>query len=93
MLICFVRKNELACARLGLVITKRRFKHAVDRNKIRRLARESFRLCSSQLGPVDIIVLVKSMTQSQIKTDLHKELKKQWQKLVLANSQQHAPSL
>lgn len=91
MLICFIRKNELACARLGLVITKRRFKHAVDRNKIRRLARESFRLCASQLGPVDIIVLVKTMTQSQIKTDLYKELKQQWQKLALAHSLHSVP--
>lgn len=85
-LVCFSRKNELARARLGLVITKRRFKRAVDRNKIRRLVRESFRLYSSQLGAVDIIILTKTMTLSQIQTDLKKELVHYWKKLALEHS-------
>lgn len=82
----FIQKNELSCARLGLVITKRRFKHAVVRNKIRRLIRESFRKCSAQLGNMDVIVLAKDSAQSQTNANLLGELDQHWRKLILAHS-------
>src|SRR5690606_13971114 len=37
------RPNELGLARLGLAISRRAAKRAVDRNKLKRIARESFR--------------------------------------------------
>ena len=47
----FVPKNE-ASVQVAFVVSKRRFKHAVDRNRIKRLMRESFRL-QKHLFPAD----------------------------------------
>lgn len=44
-------------ARLGLAIAKKHAKRAVDRNRIRRVAREAFRARRAALPAVDIIVL------------------------------------
>ena len=52
------RPNELGHARLGMVVAKRLFKRAVDRNRMRRVIRETFRLYSPQLAAVDIVVRV-----------------------------------
>lgn len=43
-------------ARLGLVIAKRNLRRSVDRNLVRRLAREAFRKQRSELPPYDLIV-------------------------------------
>ncbi|MDX1507243.1 MAG: ribonuclease P protein component, partial [Woeseiaceae bacterium] len=37
------RDNELACARLGLAISKKHCKKATARNRLKRIVRESFR--------------------------------------------------
>jgi len=46
-------------ARLGLAIAKRVARRAVDRNRIRRIARETFRQRRHILRPVDFVVLAK----------------------------------
>ena len=48
--------DEVPGARLGLVVAKRLLKRSVDRNLIRRLARESFRVVRSQLPSRDLIL-------------------------------------
>ena len=56
---CFVLRygnNEVGNARMGLAISKRVSKRAVDRNRLKRLARESFRRALPGLPPVDIVV-------------------------------------
>lgn len=46
-------------ARLGMVVAKRNVKLAVDRNKLKRLIRESFRLQHQQMQGLDVVVVVK----------------------------------
>ena len=48
--------NVQAGARLGLVVSKRLLRRAIDRNLIRRLARENFRLLRSELPPRDFVL-------------------------------------
>jgi len=48
-----------AGARLGLAIAKRIARRAVDRNRIRRIARETFRQRRHSMRPVDFVVLAK----------------------------------
>ncbi|HVS24424.1 MAG TPA: ribonuclease P protein component [Gammaproteobacteria bacterium] len=52
------RANERGVARLGLTIARRVAKRAVDRNRLKRLARESFRTQRS-LPAWDFVVLAK----------------------------------
>ena len=52
------RYNGRAAARLGLTISRRAAKRAVDRNKLKRLARESFRH-QTTLPPWDFVVLAR----------------------------------
>ena len=50
----YTRPNNLAHARLGVVVAKRLAPRAVTRNMIKRLARELFR--KATLPPVDCII-------------------------------------
>jgi ribonuclease P protein component len=52
------RPNSAATARIGLVIAKKFVRSAVNRNLIRRIVRESFRLSRSKLPQSDIVVRV-----------------------------------
>jgi ribonuclease P protein component len=53
--------NDLACARLALIVPKRLVPLAVARNRIRRLIRETFRLHQRLVGARDCVVrLVRS---------------------------------
>jgi len=51
--------NSRDYARLGMAVPKRQLKRAVDRNRIKRLIRESFRQHQAQLRGLDIVVLVR----------------------------------
>jgi len=48
--------EEKVGARLGLVVAKRLLRRSVDRNLVRRLAREHFRLLRSRLPSRDLIL-------------------------------------
>ena len=45
-------------ARIGLIVSKRALRHAVDRNRAKRVIRETFRLNRADLPAVDIVVQV-----------------------------------
>jgi ribonuclease P protein component len=50
--------NDRSSARLGLVVGKRVMRRAVDRNRAKRVIRETFRTTRADLPRVDIIVQV-----------------------------------
>jgi ribonuclease P protein component len=52
------RPNSAATARLGVVIAKKHVRSAVNRNLVRRIVRESFRLIRAHLPKMDIVVRV-----------------------------------
>ena len=51
-------------ARLGLAISRKSLPRAVDRNRIKRLVRESFRGRAGSLPGVDVIVMVRAASRS-----------------------------
>ena len=53
-----VSKSTLS-PRLGLVIAKKNVKSAVQRNRLKRLIRESFRLRQEEFGTMDMVVLAR----------------------------------
>jgi len=68
--------------RLGLAIAKKRVKLAVQRNRIKRLVRESFRLNQHELPNIDIVVMVKSGTDKLDNTQINQQLEKIWRKII-----------
>lgn len=51
--------SQSTLPRLGLVIAKKNVRHAVNRNRIKRVARETFRLQQHNLPTIDAIVLAR----------------------------------
>lgn len=47
-------------ARLGFIVSKKRVKLAVERNRIKRCLRETFRQVQHELPPFDVVFLAKS---------------------------------
>jgi len=50
-------KNDIGHPRLGLSFSKKHFPNAVDRNRLKRVARETFRLKQDKLDQLDIIAV------------------------------------
>lgn len=61
-------------ARLGLAISKKHARRARDRNRLKRIAREAFRLQRQALPPVDIIVLSRAGVTGASRAELRAEL-------------------
>jgi len=76
------RSNELGLARLGLAISKRVSKRAVERNRIKRLLRESFRRIRHQLPAVDLMVMAREQAASVPGPQLLAEIDLLWKKLI-----------
>lgn len=71
------RKTGNTMARIGIIVAKRHVKRALDRNRIRRLIRESFRYHQASLTGLDIVVLIKGNILDILKRDLlNRELNK-----------------
>jgi ribonuclease P protein component len=80
------RDNGLDHARLGLAISKRVSKRAVERNRIKRLLRESFRRVRHQLPPVDLMVMAREQAAGVPGAELLREIDGLWKKLLAAQA-------
>jgi ribonuclease P protein component len=76
-----IQPNEAGMARLGLSIAARVLKLAVQRNRIRRIIRESFRQHQQHLPALDIVVGLRSSPQDVDNAQLRRSLDKLWQKI------------
>ena len=54
----FFVRNSKKNARLGIIVSKKSFPRAVDRNRVKRAIREAFRQHSVKLRKLDLIVMV-----------------------------------
>ena len=75
-------ENRLSYPRLGLAIAKKSIKTAVARNRIKRAARESFRLQRQQIGNYDFVVLARGDALNAPSLILRKSLDRHWLKVV-----------
>lgn len=71
--------NDLDRPRLGVIVSKRNAKKAVDRNRVKRVIRESFRLCKLDLPNNDYVICLRNM-KAVDKTALRKSVDTLWQR-------------
>ncbi len=74
-------KNKKTDARLGLTISRKNCSLAKDRNKIKRIIRESFRNNTAKLNGYDIVVLNNKLTHTSTTKNLYKSLNIHWDKI------------
>lgn len=86
------RPNGLGHARLGLAISKRVSKRAVERNRLKRLLRESFRCIRDQLPPVDVVVMAREQAAGLPGAELLIEADALWRRLAAIPSPPPAAS-
>ena len=82
-MVVWISRSEACKGRMGVVATKKTFHDAVDRNRAKRLIRESFRKIQGDLSeaPWDMVVLARrrilSMKQPEVQQELYKLCGKQ----------------
>ncbi|MXP51424.1 ribonuclease P protein component [Pantoea sp. SoEX] len=76
----FGRANKLKYPRIGLTIAKKYVKLAHERNRVKRLIREYFRLNQHKLPSMDFIVIAKKEIVYLDNFTILKKLEKLWQR-------------
>lgn len=81
--IILYKNNQLGHARLGMALSKKRIAKSHDRNRLKRLLRETFRI-NKQLPAVDIVVLAKSGVGKVKNAMIFTKLGQAWNKLAVS---------
>ncbi len=81
-LLILSRSNQTQTPRLGLVIAKKHIRLAVQRNRIKRILRETFRQNQKQLDGIDAVVLARAGLDKLDNQQLHKLFNKQWGRII-----------
>lgn len=73
--------NEKGWPRLGLAVAVKTAGNAVERNRIRRVIRESFRLHQRQIPAVDLVVSARLRARGAAGAELRAQLEALWQEV------------
>ena len=74
-------KNNTNIARLGIAVPKKNVSGAVERNRIKRIIRESFRSQKNRLKGRDVVVFVKKQFDTK-GDDIKQTLISHWDKII-----------
>ncbi len=88
LLVLAAEKADMQPARLGLIAAKKHLKLAVERNRFKRIARESFRRNQQLLTGFDLVVLVKAGAKNASRQEIHQTLEKAWPYIVRKRDKQ-----
>lgn len=92
-LLILATPNQLSYPRVGLVIAKKNVRLAVQRNRVKRIIRESFRLQHSGLPNLDIVVLARKGMGDLDNPALKRLIEHSWQRLSKYALKQTKPQL
>jgi len=81
-LLIFAIDNTRAHSRIGVIVGKKNVAKAVQRNRIKRLLRTSFRLNQDLLGSVDIVILARHNLGSLNNNSITEKTLLLWQDLI-----------
>ena len=81
-LLIFAIDSARSHSRLGVIVGKKNVAKAVQRNRIKRLLRTSFRLNQDLLGSVDIVILARSNLGSLNNNSITEKTLLLWQDLI-----------
>ena len=65
-LVVKLSENTFGSGRLAIAVPKRILKRAIDRNRVKRVIRESFRQHASRVLPVDLLVTLQSRPKAAV---------------------------
>jgi ribonuclease P protein component len=77
--------GSAATARLGLAVSRRVSPDAVRRNRIKRIARESFRHARMRLPAVDILLIARECADAHDNAALRADLETLWRRIASLN--------
>ena len=80
--VVFSKSNNLERPRLGLIVSKKALRHATERNQVKRIIRESFRLNQAQLAQLDIVVMIYAEVSKLNRVELRQMVNQFWVKLI-----------
>jgi len=75
------KPNDIGGPRLGLAVSVKNAGNSVERNRLRRTIRESFRLHQHDLPAVDIVVSARGQAREATGADLRASLLSLWKKV------------
>lgn len=82
-LLVIYTNNQLTHARLGIIAGKKHLRRAVDRNRVRRIIRESFRENMQKLKGLDLIVMIRSSCNTKDTKALRNDIDNLWPSIQL----------
>jgi ribonuclease P protein component len=74
--------NQMESARLGLAVSKKNCRRAVDRNRIKRMIRESFRHHQSSLEGLDLVVVARPGVATSDNLRCQTALQHHWRRIL-----------
>jgi len=81
-LLVLYKSNQLPYARLGMIVGKKHLRRAVDRNRVRRVIRESFRHEREKLKGLDFVVMIRSDCSLLENQAIKNEIGNVWQAII-----------
>lgn len=81
-MLLLARCNQQPVHRLGFVLARKHIRRAVQRNRIKRIAREYFRALPQTEPPVDVVLLARKGLDELDNQTLRDELNHMWQRLM-----------
>ncbi|MDO6459258.1 ribonuclease P protein component [Granulosicoccaceae sp. 1_MG-2023] len=79
--VLFRQQPQGETPRLGLAIAKKSVPRSVDRSRIKRLVRESFRTHRQDMPVVDIVIMARRGCADADNRQLHRSLQRLWKKM------------